>query len=1018
MLLSSFGDRKFVAADVLPSCQPQDFHYEYTECDSAGGRWRVSVPKPGICTGGAPNAPVRGKGCDFTCKAGEYLDIENDQECHPCPAGHFSLGGGVRYEDFDNLLPHGFHHELEGFSNLAPAFFQPYLNTPSEINCTGLGWHAIGKFLVADVRDCTAVLMYTANLVQAGSVSFVYQNENDDIFFSFEVENSQCQSSLDSGANNGFLKSTAQGKFRRETFELKSGINVLYWRAFKPLWTASRPGESGHHQKGLAIQSIDIIGVAYTSECTACKAGTFSETGSSQCTDCPLNTFSHKGSSQCTNCDTLSEYSDAGAEECLTRPACTVNDYYQYNSPCDSHNTTQKLYKWIEPQLCRTDLFDSVKLPQASPVEPCPPCNPGMEFINGSCHFCPPNHYSSGSVPCANCPGSTAPQTGLLYKWWNNLDPEMNITANCLSSRGRGCASKDGWIPAGDHINSGQGHSDDVYLMLNLKIGGFRGKEEVLRGRPITVGKISFVFELECEGDCRLTFMKRSSKDGVSLIESWIGRQSQTLFEYEVTHAGPVSFSWAFLKSDSSSGTEAGVSNSMAKIYMINVTNTLRGGAKECKACPKGASQHGCIPCPDGHYVDHNTTKCTPCPAGMVTHGLNPWGVESCMTCGSGLTPSKKRSHCVTSCSYNASSGRYFDYTPIAGVQKLEGSKLFTSSGYKYYNEFHLSLCGGNDKFPLAACSSNASSTRTASQDDLSRETRSPICRVTVLPSTPGDTSPLMYTQQINLGDVLVAVTDKEDVYNITVHKQEAGFASTSKGGQHDVHFVYVSDSATAACRQGITTIVTLRCDMSLGNESQISLPSHCVTGTCDGCTYMLLWRSQYACPRCASENFTEFTDVCINGKQKVLKLWPKDCFAEDMSQKELAREQTCSMLWQEHWPLWLKAVVILVPIVLISGCLMLFIVLHCWLKNRSLQYKYMKLVESAGGKDGAELPAAETCALDEGEDDEQFDAVQYKTKGRKIFAKLSHIGKRQDKVAASDELQMDERSRLRENFS
>jgi len=41
----------------------KDFHYEYTQCDSSGGRWRVSVPNPNTCIGGAPNPPVRGKGC-------------------------------------------------------------------------------------------------------------------------------------------------------------------------------------------------------------------------------------------------------------------------------------------------------------------------------------------------------------------------------------------------------------------------------------------------------------------------------------------------------------------------------------------------------------------------------------------------------------------------------------------------------------------------------------------------------------------------------------------------------------------------------------------------------------------------------------------------------------------------------------------------------------------------------------------------------------------------------------------
>jgi len=47
-----------------------------------------------------------------------------------------------------------------------------------------------------------------------------------------------------------------------------------------------------------------------------------------------------------------------------------------------------------------------------------------------------------------------------------------------------------------------------------------------------------------------------------------------------------------------------------------------------------------------------------------------------------------------------------------------------------------------------------------------------------------------------------------------------------------------------------------------------------------------------------------------------------------------------------------------------------------------------MKLVESASGKDG-ELPAAETCALDEGEEDEHFDAVEFKSKGRTFLKKF-----------------------------
>ena len=47
----------------LSSNFQDDFHFEYTECDSDGGRWRVSVPKEGQCEGGNPFPPKRGKDC-------------------------------------------------------------------------------------------------------------------------------------------------------------------------------------------------------------------------------------------------------------------------------------------------------------------------------------------------------------------------------------------------------------------------------------------------------------------------------------------------------------------------------------------------------------------------------------------------------------------------------------------------------------------------------------------------------------------------------------------------------------------------------------------------------------------------------------------------------------------------------------------------------------------------------------------------------------------------------------------
>jgi len=45
------------------------------------------------------------------CSPGQFLDINSDQECHDCPAGTFSLGGGVLFKDWKQL-PTGFSTSL------------------------------------------------------------------------------------------------------------------------------------------------------------------------------------------------------------------------------------------------------------------------------------------------------------------------------------------------------------------------------------------------------------------------------------------------------------------------------------------------------------------------------------------------------------------------------------------------------------------------------------------------------------------------------------------------------------------------------------------------------------------------------------------------------------------------------------------------------------------------------------------------------------------------------------------
>ena len=69
---------------------------------------------------------------------------------------------------------------------------------------------------------------------------------------------------------------------------------------------------------------------------------------------------------------------------------------------------------------------------------------------------------------------------------------------------------------------------------------------------------------------------------------------------------------------------------------------------------------------------------------------------------------------------------------------------------------------------------------------------------------------------------------------------------------------------------------------------------------------------------------------------------------------------------------------------------------------NFRLEYKYSKLIENRDGKDG-ELPAADSCGLDEGEDDEQFDTVAFKeSKGKAFFKKIKIMAKKVRSICMS----------------
>ncbi|XP_014663683.1 PREDICTED: UPF0577 protein KIAA1324-like homolog isoform X2 [Priapulus caudatus] len=880
---------------ALPTCKESDFHYEFTECDASGGRWRVQVPKPGVCNNGTPKPPVRGRDCSFSCEPGQYLDVQGDQDCHGCPKGTYSLGGGVRFESWDEL-PDGFRVVSDSFeSAMDDDSWDGMAAVMKDENCTLSSWQPRGDFISSTADLCSQSLVYTARLVKPGKVTYTYQFTDSDVIFNFLVQNDECRSYTDSAK---WPRHTGEGEWNTAEVLLKSGQNILSWKTIGINFDTKRT------PKPVLIKRIEISGVAYTSECTPCANGTFADAeGFTECKACPVNTFSHHGADACTPCSDK-EYAPEEAASCVARPWCTKRDYFETHTPCDENKETQVMYKWIEPNICLDEAEGAAKLPTSGSKTECGPCNPGMQYVNGSvCEFCPTDQFSDGKRPCQPCPASTAPDYGLNYKWWNSMPPYMS--ADCFTLDTTGCATPEGWQLAGDRVHSGLGHADDVYLVLSLQLNGFRSARAL--SKLTEVGRVSFVFELHCTADCYLYFIQDKS----TVIESWSGNQ--------------------------------------------------------------GKQQFSCIPCPPGNYIDSNTTRCVECAPGTVVQEAEAYDIDSCKPCGPG-TLTKDHLSCYSDCKLTLPGGNMFDFSPLQGYHTLQGATLFTASGTKYFHMFNLSLCGSPDKH-VVHCTNNVTvGTENVEEEETGEGVDAPICRTTVIPQKSHDGDYLLSAQSVSLGEYLVAVTDQPKFQSMSAAKAPLD-VSKDLGS---VHFYFHSVSATQACPDGRRSVISLHCNESYEAKGQIRMPGNCPDGTCDGCTFHFHWITKYACPICADEDYNIMKGECKNGKQEIHRLKASECIEAEAPQ---ITTQECSVLPMQ--------VQIVIAVAIGVGVLLVGLLVYFWKKNRKLEYKYSRLMQGSSGKEG-ELPAAETCAIDDDEE-EQYDSIEFSnSQGNKLLNKLS----------------------------
>uniref|UniRef100_A0A673LTW7 UPF0577 protein KIAA1324-like n=1 Tax=Sinocyclocheilus rhinocerous TaxID=307959 RepID=A0A673LTW7_9TELE len=868
-----------------------DYYFQYTECDSTGSRWRVAIPlNPGECTG-LPE-PVQGTDCTFSCKAGEFLEM-SAQECTLCAAGTYSLGSGLRFDEWDDIPP--------GFSSLAtnPA------NAPNGQNastCSSAKWVAQGSYLESNRDECTVSLIYTVHLKKPGSVSFDYQYVDNSIFFEFFIQNDQCQE-MDQESNKKWIKLTTHGEWGTHIVNLNSGTNILYWRT-------TRVTLGSKAVKPVVLKNIRIEGVAYTSECFPCNPGTFSRApGSSSCESCPRDTYSGRGASSCTPCNTKTHFAckSEGSAACKSRPPCSEKDYIQTYSTCDKDGKTQVIYKWVEPQICLEAAAGAATLPPSGQREPCPPCNPG--FYNNdtaTCSPCPSGTSSDGVKACQPCPAGTEPVLGYEYKWWNVLP--ANMKTSCFNVANNNCDGLNGWEVARDHVQSGAGRSDNDYLILTLTVPGFKLPVSVRGASGSEYGRITFEFETSCSSDCEFYFMTVSMSTNV--IESWDGSKSKQSYTHIMTENSSVAFTWAFQRT---SQVRQYV-NDMVKIYSVTVTNAMDGVASACRACALQSQQAGssCVPCPAGHYIDKETNQCQECPPNTVLSGHHIYGKEACQPCGPGSKSNKEHSVCFSDCSFTYTDQirtLQYDFSALTSAGSIMNGPSFTAKGTKYYHLFNISLCGA-EGHKAAVCRDNVTnlSNEDAEGGQQGSSVEAFLCQSTIIPSDGRGLRTALSSQSISLADTF--------------------------------------------------------------------------QGTCDGCTFHFLWESSSACPRCTAVDYHAIEGACKAGVQDTVFVWTEPRLCTGGLTLPLKRTSPCEAI-----DFWLK-----VGAGLAVFCAILLVSLTCyfWKKNKKLEFKYSKLVMSANKE--CELPAADSCAIMEGEGEEnEEEEVVYANKSS-LLAKLKAV--------------------------
>ncbi|GAU93556.1 hypothetical protein RvY_05482 [Ramazzottius varieornatus] len=966
----------------LAVCSENDIKFEITQCDKDNGFWRVAVPvNESLLCSPSSKPPLRVHGCDTFCPAGHYYSVEA-LECSPCKAGTYSSGNAQIYDDWPEI-PSGFSTQMTTLANSGRSSLFTDSRLPSLSSCSKTTWTPRGDYISMQGEEgCMSRLLLEVDILQqTGSVDFEYQfPESGTTMFTFNVLSSDCRTGLSQKALLGdaisksgstpvriFLDPTTRNSWAAVKTDLPKGKHTLVWTGISMI------GQQDSSRKSIRIRKVQVSGVNYSRSCTVCPAGTSSPSGSSTCQECPMNHVSAKGSGSCRACPE-SQYALPGFLQCFDRPPCTEKDYLRKIGPCQSDGQGDLSFKWIEPMICKEDSSTS-KLPATIRI-PCPKCAPGTVRYNATaCTVCDEGQFAGQQGTCQACPSGTDPAFKYEITSWN-LVP-YHFDSFCWSNSDLGCGKDTGWQLDGDKLLSGYGHEDDVLLVAQLFTAGFRKKIS-----SDVYGQLTFEFDLSCKSpECQLDFLLEDTTSYETVkVKTWIGPQSRTKFEFPVTQNSSLAFTWTFTKinmqgAQLTSTKARQFGQDVARIFGINLTNTIDGGADKCQPCAGSGSQ--CRRCGPGQVWDTELTNCRTCPPNHVVSEHD----ASCVPCGENLVAENGK--CETNCRVSFLGGKkHYDLTPLKGFHTVRTQHFFPSGGEEYYHVFNISLC---ETSPVVCANTAHQGSLVTSKNSVSGL----ICRTTHL---VGD-------QSSNTTAVHSFVAGKELTHISTPDEDATGkvFAGVppeiASSLAPDLYWHYRAIVPTSKCPTGKTTTIAMRCSKNSTDDwSNLLVPSECAEGTCDGCNYHLMWPTIYACPVCGPEDYTTVRGECISSQQKIYYHSNFYC-RETNSSADLIKVVRCHSVPY--------SVQVLIVVLVGLGVLLTVVLAIFYKKGKKFEQRYTKLVQDASGVVHLQLP--ESCVdehdLDSGQDqmdnggtfDEDgghFD-LQIKTPSQTIFTKV-----------------------------